>query len=397
MLQIPTPNSPDLVAETARDFQVPSRASGVIEPARHNTVTSTLGCLLGMAVGDAIGLPFEGMHPRRIRKMLGQNPLEHRFIAGRGMCSDDTEHACMTALSLIQCDNDPEKFARLLAWRLKWWFARIPAGIGMATLRASVKLWLGSTPQNAGVRSAGNGPAMRAPIIGLYALDNPELLKEFLIRSTMLTHNDTRALDGAYLVAIATRQACLHAGSRVDPEDFLVLAPQHVSDEQLLKHVGLAVSCARAKQGPEAFLDALKLDKGVTGYINHTVPAAIYCWFRHPHDFRAAIETAVRLGGDTDTVAAVVGGIMGASLGPGAIPETWTRRLIDWPLTNDWITRLADDLMSKQPGEPEKPPGGQPKAQAKAMELFWPAQMSRNFVFTGIVLSHAARRMLPPY
>jgi ADP-ribosyl-[dinitrogen reductase] hydrolase len=393
MLQIPVPSSPDLIADTARDFRVPSRASGVIEPARHNTGVSALGCLLGMAAGDAIGLPFEGMRPRRIAKLLGNKPLEHRFIAGRGMCSDDTEHACMTALSLIQSENNPDKFAKLLAWRLKWWFARLPAGIGLATLRASVKLWLGSSPQNAGVRSAGNGPCMRAPIIGLYALDNPELLKEFLIRSTMLTHNDTRALDGAYLIAIATRHACLHAGKRIDPEDFLVLAPQHVTDEQLLKNVGIAVSCAQAKQGPDAFLDALKLDKGVTGYINHTVPAAIYCWFRHPYDFRGAIEAAVRLGGDTDTVAAIVGGIMGASLGAGAIPETWLSGLTDWPLTREWMTRLAANL-TNQPNGPEH---NSTAGKDQAGELFWPAQMSRNFVFTGIVLSHAARRLLPPY
>ncbi len=55
------------------------------------------GVLLGTAVGDAIELPREGLSRRRAERLFGPPPLTHRFIFGRGMGSDDTEHACMTA------------------------------------------------------------------------------------------------------------------------------------------------------------------------------------------------------------------------------------------------------------------------------------------------------------
>ncbi len=55
------------------------------------------GVLLGTAVGDAIGLPHEGLHPQRIAQRLERGPLRHALLLGRGMLSDDTEHASMVA------------------------------------------------------------------------------------------------------------------------------------------------------------------------------------------------------------------------------------------------------------------------------------------------------------
>ena len=56
-----------------------------------------LGVLLGTAVGDAIGLPFEGLSPARVARRLSRGPLNHSLVFGRGMISDDTEHVCMVA------------------------------------------------------------------------------------------------------------------------------------------------------------------------------------------------------------------------------------------------------------------------------------------------------------
>jgi ADP-ribosyl-[dinitrogen reductase] hydrolase len=124
-------------------------------------------CLLGGALGDSIGLPAEGLSARRIAR-LWPGPLRHRFIADRGMVSDDTEHAVMTALSLTKHGADPDRFARDLARRLRWWFAGIPAGIGLATARSILKLWCGVRPSRSGVWSAGNGPMMRAAVVGVH-------------------------------------------------------------------------------------------------------------------------------------------------------------------------------------------------------------------------------------
>jgi ADP-ribosyl-[dinitrogen reductase] hydrolase len=161
-----------------------------------------LGLLLGGAVGDAIGLPAEGMTAERI-VCRWPGELKHRFVFGRGMMSDDTEHAAMTAQALIIAAGDVEKFRRCLAWKLRWWFLELPAGVGLATARACLRLWFGISPERSGVHSAGNGPAMRSAIIGATFADNEAKRQEFVAASTRLTHTDPRAVTAAMAVAEA--------------------------------------------------------------------------------------------------------------------------------------------------------------------------------------------------
>jgi hypothetical protein len=70
---------------------------------------------------------------------------------------------------------------------MRWWLVGLPAGIGSATLRATLKLWLGFSPSRSGVFSAGNGPAMRSPVLGT-AIDDIETLRKFVRASTRITH-----------------------------------------------------------------------------------------------------------------------------------------------------------------------------------------------------------------
>jgi ADP-ribosyl-[dinitrogen reductase] hydrolase len=143
------------------------------------------GCLLGTAVGDSIGLPYEGMSPRRAKR-FAKLPLTHRFVFGRGMVSDDTDHTVFVTQSLIVSGGDVDQFRRALAWRLRWWLACLPAGIGWATLRAIIRLWLGF--KRSGVYSAGNGPSMRSAIIGAALAENVERRTALARASTELTH-----------------------------------------------------------------------------------------------------------------------------------------------------------------------------------------------------------------
>ena len=75
------------------------------------------GAILGCVVADALGLPYEGLSRRRGVRLLGE-PECHRFVFGRGMVSDDTEHTCMVAQALSESPADPEAFARRLGRRL---------------------------------------------------------------------------------------------------------------------------------------------------------------------------------------------------------------------------------------------------------------------------------------
>ncbi len=125
-----------------------------------------IGCLLGTAVGDALGLPMEGLSKRRQYRMYPEIKGYH-FLLGKGMVSDDTEHTCMVAQAIVASGGDERLFAKNLAWRMRRWFLCMPAGIGFATLRSLIKLCVGFSADRSGVFSAGNGPAMRSAIIGV--------------------------------------------------------------------------------------------------------------------------------------------------------------------------------------------------------------------------------------
>jgi ADP-ribosylglycohydrolase len=346
------------------------------------------GALLGTAVGDAIGLPREGLGAGRAQRLFGPAPLRHRFIFGRGMTSDDTEHTCMVAQALLASGGDPARFSRSLAWRLRGWILGLPAGVGWATLRAIVKLWLGFPAcrgrwmPGSGVWSAGNGPAMRSAIIGVWCGDRIDAMLRLVQASTEITHTDPRARHGATAVALAAAYAAGLGGQAIDAQSFLSMLERTMHEQEFSQAIAPIRELLANGAPPAEYAAALGLTRGVGGYVYHTVPVALYCWLRHPDDFRAAVESAVLLGGDTDTVGAIVGALAGATLGPDAIPREWLR-LLEWPRSVDWMRRLAERLVEPTAAGP--------------LPLFWPALLARNGVFLILVLLHALRRLLPPY
>jgi ADP-ribosylglycohydrolase len=350
------------------------------------------GALLGTAVGDALGLPREGLSRRRAQRLFGDPPLRHRFLFGRGMISDDTEHSCMLGQALLRSPKDADSFARSLAWRLRWWLLALPAGVGSATARAILKLWLGFSPTRSGVWSAGNGPAMRAPLLGVCLGEDPEQLRGYVRASARLTHTDPKAERGAFLAALAAHHGCMHGPQGVRSGTFLREARQALPDlddtlrgllDQIENHLSRGATAAE-------LADSLRLQRGVSGYVYHTVPMALYCWLRHPNDFRQAVEEVIALGGDADSTGAIVGGIAGATVGAAGIPEEWLRGLFEWPRSVAWMRSLADRLAKQFPRD------GTADNQ-KPLPLFWPAILPRNLLFLSIVLLHGFRRLLPPY
>ncbi len=338
-----------------------------------------IGCLLGTAVGDALGLPREGLNRARAQRLFGGAPLRYHFLGHRGMVSDDTEHACLTAQALLKSSGDPATFAPALAWGLRGWLLGLPAGIGFATLRALLKLSGGWSPARSGVHSAGNGPAMRAPVIGVWGASRESLIP--LVRaSTRLTHTDPRAEQGAYAIAYAA-----HIGARTgpvaNPDAFIANLLPAIDDSDLASNLEAMLPHLRRGATPEAFADAMGCGNGISGFINHTVPVALYCWLRYPENFRPAVESAILLGGDADTVGAIVGGLAGATLGADAIPGEWLTGLWEWPRTVAWMQALGEQLAEH--GAP--------------LPLTWPAIPPRNLLFTCVVLLHGLRRLLPPY
>jgi ADP-ribosyl-[dinitrogen reductase] hydrolase len=345
-----------------------------------------VGSILGTAVGDAIGLPYEGLSKRRAQKLLGL-PNRQRLVFGRGMVSDDTEQTCLVAQSLIESLGDVNQFQRRLLRRLQGWFLTVPAGVGFGTLRAISKSLVGFPPHRCGVFSAGNGPAMRSAILGA-AIDDTHLLMEIVKASCTITHTDPKALFGAWAVALAANFA--RQESCVEPADYLAALRQTLFDEpadEFLELIERSIRSVERGESTAAFATSQGMERGVSGYVYQTVPVAVHAWLSNQNDLREAVVTVVQCGGDADTTAAIVGGIVGCRVGKAGVPEDWMTSIWEWPRTLAWMEQLARQLARVVITKKTETPLSLPLA----------AVLARNATFLPIVFSHGFRRLLPPY
>jgi ADP-ribosylglycohydrolase len=302
---------------------------------------AAVGCILGTAVGDALGLACEGLsaacQERRFPSLDG-----YHMLLGKGLCSDDTEHTCLVAQSILVSGGDEAVFARDFAWRLRWWFAALPAGIGLATLRSILKLWLFVPEPYRGVYSAGNGPAMRSAILGICFADDEPRMRQLVRLSTRLTHVDPKAECGALAIALAAR--CSMRGGTFEEfsRDLERLCAEHgAAAAELVSLVARVGESVRAGQPTKEFVATIGCRDAISGYMYHSVPAVLHAWQSHPRDFSAALKTIIRCGGDTDTTAAMLGAIIGGTVGKEGIPGGWLDDLVEWPRTACWMENLA--------------------------------------------------------
>jgi len=335
-----------------------------------------LGCLLGTAVGDALGLPAERLSRKRVAAMkLGEH---HRFICGRGMFSDDTEHTLMLATALIEHPNDPAAMQCALGWKLRWWFLALPAGVGLSTAKAILRLWIGFPAAKAGVYSAGNGAAMRSAIMGVVFGDDAQKRQAFALAACRLTHTDPRAEESALLVVEAAFMAAQHLPTH---ETLAALEKLIVSDEMKARFAVLKTALSRQNSVLE-YAEEIGCGYGVSGFAPNTVAVALFAWLRHRGDFETAVRSVIQCGGDTDTVAAITGAICGAETGETGIPSEWIEGIFEWPRSINYIRRVTQALVSENRHAPR---------------YFWPAVLLRNLFFLVIVILHGFRRMLPPF
>ena len=354
-------------------------SNGEGETNRLSRQRAVTGCLLGAAIGDAYALPYEGLAPSRIRKIF--HPGGYHFFFGKGMVSDDTEHAVMTAQALVESGGGVKAFRRSLAWKMRIWILLLPAGVGFATLRSCLKLWFSFLSICEGAYSAGNGPMMRSPIIGVYCGGDIASLKNLVRVSTRLTHTDPRAEHGAVAVALA---AWISAQGRLDVTAYLEQLRNALGEEgvEMVEIARKSAELAISGATPEEFAERLQLQKGGSGFVNHTTSTVIYLWLRHGKDLKSALDEAILLGGDTDTVAAIAGGVIGA--GMEEIQRELRSGIIEWPMTLRWMESLAEALARSEIG------GGYGKAPR--ISVF--GRIARNIFFLLIVLLHGLKKFL---
>jgi ADP-ribosylglycohydrolase len=301
------------------------------------------GSLIGQCLGDALGFIVEGEPPEICRKYV-----EKTLKAGRigeygrtpfpfGQYSDDSQLARELLQSYAECGGfDPREYARRIA--MIFVENRI-VGRGRATEQAAWRLAAGVPWDEAGTPSpsAGNGSAMRAGPIGLLFFDDPEEMVRAAHNQGRITHRDPRCSAGA--VAIAGAVAMAVRGGEIEAGRFLsqlaewaALFEGSVVDalRQLVEWVPLPPKeVATLVSGIGHNPDYPAEVRGISPFVTTSVLWSLYSFLRSPNDYRETVRTAIAVGGDVDTTAAMAGAISGAYLGLDAIPESWARRVTD--------------------------------------------------------------------
>lgn len=292
------------------------------------------GALVGTGVGDALGAPFEGW---------GRVEFEEIGEAARTLktliYTDDTHMMIGTAESLVRSrgfdvEDMVSTFIRNYEREPYRGYGPAPPYIfrlvreGMAWEQAAEMMYQGG--------SYGNGSAMRIAPVGVFYHDDLSLLKEVADKSSRITHTHALGREGAalqaYAVALATN---LESPSAGDQEEFLAKLTSFAQDEVYKQKLD---SVKRLLASSDKSRVVIELGHGIEAF--NSVPTAIYSFLAEPGSFARAVQLAISLGGDTDTIGAMAGAISGACLGVECIPANWRDKLENRP----YIEGLADKL-----------------------------------------------------
>ncbi len=286
------------------------------------------GGILGVAVGDALGLPVEGV-PRACLKASPVTGMQGYGSHNKppGFWSDDTSLTACTAESLLS-GFDPEDLGRRFwQWlRCGYWTPSGRAfGIGGTTWRALQRLGRGESALSSGEKgeeSNGNGSLMRILPVALYFSAAPEQdLLEAIHTASAITHAHPRSLVACGLYGLWVRGLVAGSGPREAYQAVVSRAPEVYSEPPYageLSHFRLFLS-GRLADLPEEEIPS-------SGYVVDTLLAAGWA-FLTSSGFAETVLRAVNLGGDTDTVAAVAGGLAGVCYGVRDIPRAWREAL----------------------------------------------------------------------
>ncbi len=292
-----------------------------------------LGCLIGLACGDALGGPVEfdtraqldERFPDGLRDFIGGGWLK----LFPGEITDDTQMALDVARSLVACpDADMSDLAaRFLVWRNSE-----PKDIGNTTRDALDRLARGVPWDEAGEQahlsrgprdSAGNGAIMRCAPIAMRFRNRPQRLRDVSIDVSRITHANPLCTWAS--VAVDQAVAALLRGASIG--DAIDRSSAGIDNREVLATIERPRSLSREQ-----------IKSG--GYVLDTLSAAYWSMLQTA-TFEEAVVSAVGLGGDTDTTAAVTGALAGAHYGLLAIPDRW-RSQVQY---RDELTQLSLDLL----------------------------------------------------
>lgn len=307
------------------------------------------GAVLGSAAGDALGAAYEF-------ECAAVGPDGPEMLGGGlgdfapGEWTDDTTMAwCILDVAAGHDDLRSGEALTAIARRFREWYETGPADIGNQT--RTILAAVGPDPTGATLtatafdqhrqtgHTGGNGSLMRTAPVALRHLDDPAGLVEAARRISALTHYDRQAQDACVLWSLAIRHAVLtgeldlRAGlDRLDP----------AAATTWVALIDEAETREPAAFNPNGWVVAAL--QAAWSAIVHT-PVPTHDPSRH---LPAALETAIRIGNDTDTVAAIAGGLLGARWGAASVAPQWRAMLHGYPgLTADDLLALVDRAIGR--------------------------------------------------
>lgn len=287
------------------------------------------GCVLGAAIGDAMGHPTEFMSMAQIHARFGASGVQgfelywERAGVRFAPYTDDTQMAEAVLASLLASRDVQESLdaaMQRMARAFVDWAERPQGGHrapGNACMAGCRALAAGTPWRLAGGPSAGGcGSVMRAFPFGLLFHDDLRRAEDWAVAHSRLTHNDPIALAASAAMAVGVARV-LHddAPQRVVAE-MIAAAARH--SPRTATMMSQALDEALSGVGPEVTLDRLR------GWAAHeAIAAAVYLFVRHADDPRAAILAGANTPGDSDSLATLAGALVGARCGIDALPAEW--------------------------------------------------------------------------
>jgi poly(ADP-ribose) glycohydrolase ARH3 len=270
-----------------------------------------VGCMLGLATGDALGAPHEGgMLERSLWRLIG------RTRGGHLRWTDDTQMALDLAESLLEEDGlRPDALARRFAASYRW-----SRGYGPGTARVlrcirRGEAWSSATRAVHPQGSYGNGAAMRSPVLALFYARDHDAVVDAARLSAQVTHGHPLAIEGAVLISLAT-----HHVLRGKPAGEALEAVRSICRErEILDRLRTVASWLRDDAAPPPCEVAEELGNGMTAA--SSCATALYIALRHlPGRFEDMMGFVIQCKGDVDTIGAMAGALWGAAQGAGALP-----------------------------------------------------------------------------
>jgi len=329
-----------------------------------------LGALLGVAVGDALGMPSQTLSREKIRSSYGEivdfvdAAANHRVSGGlkAGTITDDTEQSLLLAHHLVQNHgefNDRDWARSLLDWELDIRRRGLKDLLGPSTKRAIEALSRGVPPEEAGRFGTTNGAAMRIAPVGIATpLDPLSAFVDAVEATCRLTHNTSEAIGSAAAVAAVISSGV--SGSDFESALPIALAAARIGERRgapgkgalMSERIQRALSLAEGRAGREA-AETIAVEIGTSVSALQSVPMAFAIARLAGHDaWRAALLSA-NIGDDTDTIGAISGGMCGACQGAAALPPDKTNLVLSVNKLD--LAPLIERLLRLRGARPARP------------------------------------------